>query len=305
MRRTGLQQRGFTLVELLVSITIGLVLSGALVVTYLGNLQTNQATMALAQMHEDGQAALGMIAQQLRQAAYNPAPPGADAPRDLKLDGITLFACDNGFASTSEPMPQLACRSTKAGPAAVAVAYLADRFNTVPTADVPPRATDCLGSGIIALADDNGPYFVAQNRFFVVNGNLMCAGNGGAKPFANPQPFVENVEDLQLGFSVHSLHAGGSLTAAYLRAGEIGPLSGHEGVFQDAGFMALSPSQRWDKVITVRVCLVLRSNGPVLEHSTGPQPYVGCGGTLLNASDGRMRRAFTTTVLLRNRLNRP
>ncbi|MES2974583.1 MAG: PilW family protein [Pseudomonadota bacterium] len=305
MRRGSprLPQRGSTLVELLVALAIGLVLSGALVITWLGNLQTNQSTMALAQLHEDGQAALGMIAQQLRQAGYNPAAPGADAPRDLKLDGITLFACDSGFESITQPMPSLTCASAKPGPAAIAVAYLADRFNTVPTADTPPRATDCLGAGIAALADDNGPYFVAQNRFFVANGNLMCAGSGGSKPFANPQPFVENVEDLRLTFGVSSPHATGTVPAGYLSASELGPLSGHDGVIADAGFMALTPAQRWDKVVSVRVCLVMRSAGVVLEGRRASQVYTGCGGMLQEATDGRMRRAFSTTVLLRNRMS--
>jgi len=300
---TGLRpcQQGFTLVEMLVAMAISLVLSGALVMTYLGGLQTNRATMALAQLNEDGQAAVAMLAQQLRQAGYNPAPPGAAAARDLHTGGITLFACDAGFESVSAALPSLQCRRDKEAPGALAIAYLADRFNTVPTADTPPRATDCVGSGIVALADGSGPYYVAQNRFFVANGNLMCVGSGGIKPFTNPQPFVENVEDLRLAFGMSLPQVSGTLAAGYLRAAEIGGLAGNDGVLADAGFLALAPSQRWAGVASVRVCVLMRSADVVLEQGRAPQPYLDCNGGLRNATDGRLRRAFSATVLLRNR----
>lgn len=300
-----LKQAGFSLVELLVALAIGLVLSGALAVTYLGSLQTSRATMALAQLNEDGQAALAMMVQQLRQAGYNPAPPGAAAPRDLKVEGITLFACDTGFDSVKSPIPSLQCNAGKPGQGALAIVYLADRFNTVPTTDTPPRATDCVGTGIHALEDDNGPYFVAQNRFFIANGNLMCAGSGGVKPFTNQQPFVENVEELRLTFGVSSPRSTSTAPAGYLSAAEVGGLTGSDGVFADAEFLALAPAQRWDKVVSVRVCLLMRSAGGVLEPGNAPQPYLDCDGTLRDATDGRLRRAFSTTVLLRNRVARP
>ncbi len=305
--RSALQhaQAGFSLVELLVALAIGLVLSGALAVTYLGNLQTSRATMALAQLNEDGQAALAMIVQQLRQAGYNPAPPGADKPRDLKVQGVTLFACDAGFEAVASPMSSLQCKAGRQRQGAIAIAYLADRFNTVPTAETPPRATDCVGTGIHPLTDDHGPYFVAQNRFFIANGNLMCAGSGGVKPFTNQQPFVENVEELRLAFGVSSPHTTHTAPAGYLSAAEVGGLTGHDGVFADAEFLALTPAQRWDKVVNVRVCLLMRSAGAVLEQGNASQPYIDCDGILQDATDGRLRRAFATTVLLRNRNARP
>lgn len=303
-RRRGCSasQRGFTLVELLVSITIGLALVGALIVTYLGNAQSNRSVIALGQLSEDGQAALALMVQQLRQTDYNPLAGSPAAPRDLQADGFALFACDSGFQSVSVPTGALVCNSTS-GPAAFSVAYIGDGLNTIPTADAPPRATDCTGAGIMPLADASGLYTVAQNRFYVMNGSLMCVGNGGVAPYATPQPFVENVEDLRVNFGVSAPLSTHTVVAGYMNAAEVGAQSGTAGLFADADFIALTPAARWGKVVSVRVCLVMRSPGVVLPASdAAPQYYNDCSGTRVKTVDGRLRRTFAATVLLRNRM---
>jgi type IV pilus assembly protein PilW len=295
-------QRGFTLVELLVSISIGMALVGALIVTYLGNAQSNRSVIALAQLGEDGQAALALMVQQLRQTDYNPRVGSPSAIRDLQVDGFALFGCDNGFQSVSGATGTLRCNSTS-GPAAFSVTYVGDGFNTIPSADTPPKPSDCTGAGVSALADANGTYTVVQNRFYVHNGSLMCAGNGGATPYLTPQPFVENVEDMRLSFGVSAALSTSTVAAGYMSATEVGPQSGSAGVFADPDFIALTPMARWAKVMSVRICVVMRSPGVVLPASaSAPQFYNDCYGTQVRTTDGKLRRAFAATVLLRNRV---
>jgi type IV pilus assembly protein PilW len=295
-------QQGFTLIEMMVSLTIGLFLVGALIVTYLGNLQSSRASIALTQMSEDGQAALGLITQSLRQTSYNPRQPVTGDVHDLKLGGLTLFACDTGFSTISDAMPSLTCAGG-AGPGAIAMAYLGDRFNGILTSD--GKVSDCVGSGIDPITDSSGNYTVVQNRYYLANGSLMCAGSGGANPFTNPQPFVDNVDDLKVSFGVSSPTGTDALATGYLSASQVGPLNGSNGVFNDADFMALTPVARWDKVISARVCVVMRSSGVVLEGgSANPPQYNDCDGVLQTIKDGRLRRAFSATVLLRNRISR-
>ena len=74
--------RGFSLIELLVSITIGLVVVIAAMSAYLGSADASKAADAQARMNEDAQAALNLLTQQLRLAASNPVNAGrADAFR--------------------------------------------------------------------------------------------------------------------------------------------------------------------------------------------------------------------------------
>lgn len=297
-----LSQRGFTLVELMVSITIGLALIGALSVTYLGNAQSNRSVIALGQLGEDGQAGLALMVQQLRQTDYNPRVGSPSARRDLQVDGFALFGCDRGFQSVSAATGALACNSTT-GPAAFSLTYIGDGLNTIPTADVPPKATDCTGAGVTPLADANGSYTVVQNRFYVQNGSLMCAGNGGVTPYATPQPFVENVEDMRLMFGVSAPLSTNTVASGYMSAAEVGAQTGTAGVFADTDFTDLAATARWAKVVSVRVCLVMRSSAVVLPASdAAPQYYNDCSGTKVRTVDGRLRRAFAATVLLRNRV---
>jgi type IV pilus assembly protein PilW len=59
-------------------------------------------------------------------------------------------------------------------------------------------------------------------------------------------------------------------------------------------------ASRWNAVKTVRICVVVRSENPVLD-SIASAKYLNCEGDLVPPSDKRLRRAYTTTVVLRNK----
>ena len=73
--------------------------------------------------------------------------------------------------------------------------------------------------------------------------------------------------------------------------------------------LALLPDDqtRWSKVMTVRICVVARSELPIAPDAESAK-YVSCPtngsslGTLLSPTDLRLRRAYSTTVVLRNRV---
>jgi len=137
---------------------------------------------------------------------------------------------------------------------------------------------------------------VADNRFYIgtttaiVSPSLYCKGNGGG---ATAQPLVENVEDLQFLYGTVSTGttATTATVAGYLRADEVASL---------ATTPADDPT-RWGKVMSVRVCIVVRSENPVVTDAASAQ-YLKCDGTVdTSQTDLRLRRAYATTVVLRNR----
>lgn len=332
-------QIGLSLIELLVSMAIGLIVMVAAISAYLGSAGAGRMAEAQSRMNEDAQAALGILSQHIRMAGNNPFQPNRADDADPRLTslrnpvyGVTslpLFGthtislmsirgCDGTFTNinstntTTTGIDSLVCvpGGTNTVPDSIAVSYEADRFNTIPTSSGLP--TDCLGNGLpvvtatvstivgVTATLANVTYTVADNRFYIGNTtvagvdtpSLYCKGNGGA---STQMPMVENVDSLQFQYGTIST-ATTSTTATvggYLPASEI---------LTEANLAALpSDDVRWSKVATVRICVLVRSEAAIAPDAASAQ-YRDCSGALVsNPPDLRLRRAYTTTVVLRNR----
>ena len=308
--------QGLTLIELMVSLVIGLILMIAVVSTYLGASGAGRASEAQGRMNEDAQAALTILAQQLRMAGNNPkrANYTTAAPRNPVYGAGTYIVrgCDGKFSdiTTAATIPALTCAAGGGTSAdSIAVSYEADSFNTVATSG--GAATDCLGQSLPVVTPAPQPqvwdgavvgppatvitYTVADNRFYIAtpaaitSPSLYCKGSGNA----TPQPLVENVEDLQLTYGIAKSTAATLEVAGYLSAA---------GIVADPDLSLLADDVRWSKVVTVRICVVMRSDLPVVTDSVSAR-YTKCDGTLnTSPPDLRLRRAYSTTVVLRNRV---
>ena len=316
MRMCMRHERGLTLIELMVSLVIGLILMIAVVSTYVGASGAGRASEAQGRMNEDAQAALGILTQQLRMAGDNPkrANYATAAPRNPVYGAGTYIVrgCDGKFSdvTTATNIPALTC-DAGGGTAAdsIAISYEADSLNTVPTSG--GAATDCLGNSLPVVTPAPQPqvwngaalappatvitYTVADNRFYIATSaaiaspSLYCKGNGNVLP----QPLVENVEDLQLTYGTATSTGATLEVAGYLSAAEIAA---------DANLSLLTDDVRWSRVVTVRICVVMRSALPVVTDLVSAR-YTKCDGRENNnPPDLRLRRAYSTTVVLRNRV---
>ena len=337
--------QGFSLIELMVSLTIGLVIAIAAGSAYLGSAGAGRMAEAQSRMNEDAQAALNILAQQISMAAANPSQPNrADdyrhnpvfdstyvggsvtaypgtaytlsftpATATFAVSPYSIRGCDGTFsnittATATSALNTSSCASTGTATVAdsIAISYEADRYDTVATAGGLP--TDCLGSTLTPIITasfpptlpptaTSGTYTVADNRFYVgtpagiVTPSLYCKGSSSAA-----QPLVENVEDMQLTYgTVSTTNAATTATiAGYLSAAEVEALTITPSTAND-DFV------RWGKVLTVRICVLVRSENPVAPDANAAK-YDDClGNTNVNAPDLRLRRAYWTTVVLRNR----
>jgi type IV pilus assembly protein PilW len=310
--------KGLTLIEMMVSITIGMIIVAAVLSMYGGASLAGKTAEAQGRMNEDAQAALTILTQQIRMAWANPKQPNRTAAVPRNPVGIVygLRGCDGTFGNiTSAANPQsLTCGgNTTTLPDSIAVSYEADRFNTVPTATT-GAPTDCLGSTLTpitktvsmvvsgAVSVQNVTYTVADNRFFIgtsaviTSPSLYCKGSNNP----NEQPLVENIEDMQFTYGTSPAQAATGTVAGYLSA---------VGVETDATVLAgdtlslstLASSQaRWARVITVRICVLARSEQPVATSSNSAK-YTNCHGELVSAPDLLLRRAYYTTIVLRNK----
>ena len=324
-RRSLRYGSGFSLIELMVSLTIGLVISIAAMSAYLGSANASRVSAAQARMDEDGQAALKFLSQQIRLAGANPVQNGRalDYRRNPVFSttyvggtstaysttlptfvpaytpsAFSIRGCDGTFTNlaSATTLDGLTCAGTAStSPDSIAVSYEADAYNTIKTST--GAATDCLGSALSTVTTSVAlvaTFAAADNRFYIANStagvpNLYCKGSATTAA----QPIVENVEDMQ--FRYGSVSATATLTtdtvAGYLGAVDIEPTT----------TTAAAAATNWGRILTVRICVVVRSENPVVADTNSGQ-YYKCDGALDTAkTDLRQRRAYSTTVVLRNR----
>lgn len=321
--------KGFSLIELMVAMAIGLIIAAASFSAYLGASGASRMAEAQARMNEDAQAALSILTQQLRMAGSNPNQPSrtdksrrnpvykpydpatfAVLPITFALSSFSIRGCDGKFSNiaTATGLDGLNCvAGANALPDSISVSYEADAFNSISTTAKLP--TDCLGvelkqaTATFPLEAPPGPYpyYVANNLFYIgtsgsiVSPSLYCQGNGVA---STAQPLVENIEDMQFTYgsvksSTMTTDVTTAVVAGYLTANEVLTQVNMAGLANDA--------ERWAKVITVRICVLVRSEVPVAADSASAR-YLKCDGMLeAMPPDLRLRRAYYSTVVLRNR----
>jgi type IV pilus assembly protein PilW len=333
--------RGFSLIELMISITIGLVVVIAAMSAYLGSSEASKVTEAQSRMNEDAQAALNLLTEQIRLAGANPVQANrADAfrhnpvfdptyvggtstaygttsytvsPATATVAGFSIRGCDGTFTgiTSTANITGLSCGGgTTTLPDSIAVSYEADPYNTSKSST--GAATDCVGSALPTVTgtftsgtSTTGSWSVADNRFYVASSSsgipsLYCKGSANTVP----QPIVENVENIQFKYGVVSTAntSNTATIAGYLTADQV--------VTESTMAALANDFDRWGRVLTVRVCVVVRSEAPVVAStatpavSTAAASYVDCDGGVNSANtDRRLRRAYTSTVVLRNRRN--
>ena len=299
------KQTGFSLIELLVAMAIGLVLLGALFAIFLGTSQGARQSDTVTRMGEDASIALETMARHIRMAAYSQPNILASLvsvvvngqtvqQKDSNFSGAGVRACDGGFTRTTDPWDALECAKRPNASDAISIRYEGDNFNTEAIAGASgPVATDCLSQGVetnaTSAADTSKQYTLVESRFFInANSELACAGNAatntGTVPFIS-QALVSGVEKMQLRYGL----AGDSVATQV----------GYWGNAAEVDALGGTTDQNWARVIAVRICLQMLSPKP---DQVSFVSFVDCDGITQTPTDKFLRRSFTTTVSVRNRI---
>lgn len=326
-------QQGISLIELMVAMAIGLVVIGAVFTTYLHSKTGSRQAAAQSQITEDATIALGILRAHVAMAGYSQPTAFDGFGMARRLTGAAIIGCDGGFDSGEYAVAPSAvtCETVAAGaainpPDGLIVRYEADENNgplVAPTAGGPDAPADCAGTALVKGAGSSLDYWVSDSRFKLdtdtgtgANLGLKCLGSGGKAtmdartPAAATdtfrggfQPLVNNLQDMQISYgmadlaSVTPVDGGapedrpGKRVVRYLSASDVGDPA--------------SDPDPWAQVISVRICIVVRSEDNVLDQAT---PYRGCSNaasptTVVIPTDRRIYRAFTTTIVLNNRIS--
>jgi type IV pilus assembly protein PilW len=238
------KRRGFTLVEILVALAIGALLTSGFIEIFSSSKKTYMIQDNLSRLQENARFAMDFLARDIRMAGHiNNAVPSST------FNGVAITGCEGND-----------CFPGGNSGDAIVVSYNAN----------PAGPLDCLGQNIAGVAPVPGR---AQNAFYVRNESLMCLGNGNAVP----QPLVEGIEDMQILYGEDTTPNNGDFIAnRYLQADDV--------------------NLNMNNVVSVRIVLSVRT----LDDNLALQDTANVNSGVL---DSRIRRTFTKTIGLRNRIN--
>lgn len=305
---------GRSLVEVMIAMAIGLVISLAVSSLYITNSQTYRVFDDKSLLEEDGRMALNTLAFHVRMAGYGvllnttgfvDSGGGKTSFDKFNLADEAIWGCSGGFVTPSGASP-IACTGG-ATPDAFRIRYVVDgdNANQVAASGV-NTPTDCLGQPVAS----SGTTYMVENRFYIAvnpatgKNELYCAGNGGiafGTPVLQPgKPLLENVVDMRLTYgydqqgtqSANSFYVAASLTdgSAPAPTGGTPPADASQ-----------PPPTPWSRVVSAKICLVMRSANDGLTPT--PMKYTNCSGTVVTAADKRLYSTFSTVVSLRGRTN--
>ncbi|MDR3369601.1 PilW family protein [Rhodoferax sp.] len=321
--------RGFTLVELMVALVIGLLISLAAVSSLIVTRRGFTTVDAASQLRDNARFASDLIQRVALQAGYKD-PTYAIAPpsqKDLDDDANGFIAANiTGFNKATFKSTSLTTannRTTSDGSDILILRYQTAKLNGDPASSTSDGTMiDCAGNAISTVPQDRNDRMVSVFHIGVgTDGepSLMCARSStGLAPFTS-QPIVRGVENFQVLYGVDGFtsvnqpftNPTDSVPERYLRADQI----------VVGGVMASQATyNNWRRVRSIRIGMVIRGPANSQQEKVSQTFYpfgvaanssTGTIGSALSSAndvgtvftppvDGRLRQVVTFTIHLRN-----
>jgi type IV pilus assembly protein PilW len=258
------KQNGFTLVELMVAMTVGLFLTAGMISLFIGSKQSYRATEALSRLQENGRFALEYLSRDVRQVGFR------------QIVG----------ASTAAPLPNFirgwdgsSTAPTLTAPSVTLTDYTPNTDIFRVRAEYDANSAIIGGAGLTAgrrhifyyIANDSGEPALWQQ--IVDDAGIVVVKN----------VIVEGVSDMQVRYGLDTIN---------------------NNVHQIDSYATAAGVADWDQVVAVRIDLLLRSSENNLTENPMSLPFEKNSGSFFSAPTGdrRMYQVFSTTIALRNKL---
>jgi type IV pilus assembly protein PilW len=303
-------QAGLTLIELMVALALGLLITAAAVAALMIARQGFTSVDHSAQLRENARFAASLIQRIAVQAGFENASYGLITnPKDPGLGGF-----DNTLVSVSSPTtpPTLAHDGRSSGCGSVTDTSCVNGSDALVVRYFGASRNGAADGTMINCAGVAEPENLAQRAFSIFHvarstsgePTLACTYRDPATGNWMTTPLVPGVEGFQVLYGVDTLTAGGvagtdSVADRYLTARQLDSIPGS--VLID----------NWRRVRTVRIGMVIRgtaANAIDRAATAASIPVLGAGftdasdvgSTLTVAADGRVRQNVVFTVHLRN-----
>lgn len=321
MQKTSFANHGMTLVELMVAMALGLLITLAAVSALIVSQQGFRSIDAAAQLRDNARFATDLVRRIVLQTGYLNTEYVVDRGHEFNLGSNTAEPNIKGFNNASYNQSLVIGNSNTVanssrginGSDMLIVRYQVGRTHSNGEADgtmincagmsedIPPdHSTERLTSVFhIATSANNEP-------------SLMCTRRNEDSGSWSTDPLIEGVESFQVLYGTYGVtpntaptaHGATSITPAaerYLRADQLVVAGDSQ-----------STNANWARVRSVRIGMILR--GPPGSAPAGGNPIelsvLGPGGfssatdvgsvISINPADGRLRQAIHFTIHLRN-----
>ncbi len=263
-------QRGMGLVELMISMVIGLILLGTLTYFYLGSRQISRTHDDLSRMEESGRNAMEIIGKAVRQAGFR-----LDVNNLLYVNPANnvgaLIGTDGGGAAPGDAGAAMAPSDT------LTIRHDPSWREHV-TNPIYGREANCAGATITSNNNvDTTTGVIPPNTavveyvFSVSNTiGLLCGTAVGAVGGV----IVDNIERMQITYGLRD--ATGAITS----------------------YIAAPTAAQFAQVAAVQVSLLVR--GPSVGITANNSQTYTFNGETVTSTDGFLRQVFTSTFTVRN-----
>ncbi|CAN5420264.1 hypothetical protein BH10PSE17_BH10PSE17_13740 [soil metagenome] len=327
------RQAGRTLIELLVSMTIGLIITAFVAGIYMSASQTSRVANQLSTMEDSGRTVMTLIGNSIKQAGYaeiiGVTPMGGGFNTNALYRSQTLFGDDrhlvgctgatalknaqfNAPAAIATASTVVTCTDfagslgnpTGTGNDALMVRYQGDTA----LAASQTNQNDCLNGGAwVNTADPNYKVSrpIIENIYFIDNGTLRCIPAGAAGTFDQARGLISNVEQFKIFYGYDDVRA----AAVAANSNNFSQPSARS--LRDSTFLnGVTAVNAWDFVVSVQVCMVIRSDANDPGVATAGGGYQRCpitaaeavAGTLPDTqNDGFLRRTYLQVFNVRAR----
>lgn len=327
------RHQGFTLVELMVALVIGLLLLGGVLQLFLSSRQTYRMQEALGQVQQESRFTFDLLSRELRMIGYQGCAAPAtlmpnviadndgDGVADLSIDaGSALEGFDNGAGWVNPtPLPRLTGDVLRlhygAGDSARLSGNMASENANIQITHNPDRFV--AGDTLIISDCRDADIFAASSVSQSGGGSLVTLAHANDRNLDNrlSKTYGPDAQVMRLRRHSYFVAEEGGVPGLYRIDGNNNALRLVEGVEdmhilygenRDGGdtrqantYGSAAEVIDWSRVVSLRVALLLRSRNTVAE---APQPYAFRYFADAAPTDRFLRRELVVSVNLRNRM---
>ncbi len=258
------QQRGLTLIELMVALVISLLILAGLFTVYKSNQRGNRLNEGLMRTQENGRFAVDFLSRDIRQAGF----PASDS----NVQKFMFDGSQNDIAVTNNPYKSdiLALRHGATG---------------LPSADCSGLLPGQAGFNADKNAITNGQ--TALDTYDVRDtGRLNNRGKPIFALYCNGNELAEGIQNMQVLYGVDTDFARDYIANQYVTSTGVPDLDG-------------DGKPDWFRVVSLRIAL-LSSSVDEQASAASSRTFKLLGKTLGPYADKEIRRVYTTTILVRN-----